>query len=563
MRRHSSSPAWFQRRRQCAFLLAACQPLGVPPAHAGGFVTAKAPIIPSRPAASFTTPPASVFNNAAFTDLLLVGPVNNDLIRTPSTLDPISTVSGNNYHDETDLMIRGRNGLNTVFTRTYNSQPSASAKLGDLGYGWVHSYGMRLVSNDFGNCPNCTSAQAPENGNGLTSSISYTDERGGDHNYLVTEDAAHSVTAPQGEFDSLAFNTPASGQHTLTFRNGAQYVFESEAGVDLRVTPAKTARLTAIKNAWGDVLNLVYDTSAWPGRLTGVADNLGITGRSGLTFTYHADGRLKDVADWSGRSWSFTYNANNELTSRSNPLAETRAYTYHPKHLLHEVIQPLARDGQAVKTVFTYYENARGYTQTDGLGQGDTLDYDLFRKSTRVTDSLGRSRDYHYDENGRMTRLTEPDGGILLFDNQGDAIRSKKYDALGYATTYSYRADKAFTGVSDSFGNVTRERDALGNNIDTTYGALDQIASVTDKRGTVSTTAYATATTATASTCGDYTQRPRETRISTLNGSADVLLASQCWNPDATLSTSRQYLDASRYRETQFTYEAGTSGLNV
>ena len=61
-----------------------------------------------------------------------------------------------------------------------------------------------------------------------------------------------------------------------------------------------------------------------------------------------------------------------------------------------------------------------------------------------------------------MTKLIEPDGGVLLFENQNDAIRSKKYDALGYATTYSYRNDKAFTGVSDANGNVTREQDALG-----------------------------------------------------------------------------------------------------
>jgi len=27
-------------------------------------------------------------------------------------------------------------------------------------------------------------------------------------------------------------------------------------------------------------------------------------------------------------------------------------------------------------------------------------------------------------------RLAEPDGGVLLFENQGDAIRSKKYDAM-------------------------------------------------------------------------------------------------------------------------------------
>lgn len=47
-----------------------------------------------------------------------------------------------------------------------------------------------------------------------------------------------------------------------------------------------------------------------------------------------------------------------------------------------------------------------------------------------------------------MTKLIEPDGGVLLFENQNDAIRSKKYDALGYATTYSYRNDKVLRQVT-------------------------------------------------------------------------------------------------------------------
>lgn len=46
------------------------------------------------------------------------------------------------------------------------------------------------------------------------------------------------------------------------------------------------------------------------------------------------------------------------------------------------------------------------------LNRGDTLDYDLYRKSTRVTDAKGYVREYFYDDNGRMTRLTEPDGGV-------------------------------------------------------------------------------------------------------------------------------------------------------
>ena len=92
------------------------------------------------------------FNNATMTNQNTISQSNNNLIQTPSTADPVSTVTGNNYHDETDFVIKGRAGLNYAFTRTYNSTPSAAALDAWLGYGWVHSYAMRLKSNDYGAC---------------------------------------------------------------------------------------------------------------------------------------------------------------------------------------------------------------------------------------------------------------------------------------------------------------------------------------------------------------------------------------------------------------------------
>lgn len=541
-------------RRPLARLLLCFVTVGaVSPSWAGGYVTASAPIVPSMPVINYTTPPATFFNNTSFTDLVLVAPVHNDPIRTPSTVDPVSTVSGNNYHDETDFVIRGRNGLNTVFTRTFNSIPTATQLDRGMGYGWTHSYLMRLKSNDFGDCPNCTTAQKAENGNGKTSSISYTDERGGEQSYLVNE-SSYAVSPPKGVYDTLTLDSPSAGQHTLAFRNGVKYIFETPTGT-LKTTPGVVARLKFIDNAWGDRLTLAYDGNS---RLSAVTDNLSIAGRSGITFTYHADGRLKDVSDWTGRKWSYTYDTSGNLKTMTNPLAGVLTYGYEAKHLLATIAKPLQRDGKTVQTTFKYYENGRTFNYTNALGDTESLDYDLFRKSTRVTDPRGGEREYHYDANGRMTKLIEPDGAVLLFENQDDNIRSKKYDALGYTTTYSYRGDKAFTGTSDSYGNVTREQDALGRNTDTTYGPLDQIATVTDKRGTVSTTTYASST----SGC-DYTNRPKETRLSALAGNTNVLLASQCWNSNGTLASSRQYLDASRYRETRLTYEAASNGLNV
>jgi YD repeat-containing protein len=542
------------RRSLSAFTLACFALTSIGPALAGGYVDGTVVLNPAKAINTGAVSVTPTFNNDQFNDRLLVGTINNDPMRTPSTADPVSTVSGNNYHDETDFVIRGRNGLNTVFTRTYNSAPSSTNADRGLGYGWTHSYLMRLKSNDFGDCPNCTSAQKPENANGKTSSITYTDERGGEQNFLINE-TSFAVTAPKGVYDTLTLDSPSAGQHTLTFRNGVKYIFETPSGT-LKTTPNVIARLKYIDNAWGDRLTLSYDVN---GRLRTVADNLGISGRTGITLTYDANGRLKDVTDWTGRKWSYSYDASGNLQTLTNPLPQVLTYGYDaPKHLLTSIAKPLQRDGKTVQTKFKYYENGRTFQQTNSFDVGDTLDYDLYRKSTRVTDARGYVREYFYDDNGRMTKLVEPDGGVLLFENQGDAIRNKKYDALGYATTYSYRADKAFTGTSDAFGNVTREQDAINRTVDMTYGPLDQVATTKDKRGTTSTTTFGTA----ISGC-DYTNRPKETRISALSGSTNVLLSSLCWNSNATLNHARQYLDASRYRETRLTYEPGSNGLNV
>ncbi|HEB55354.1 MAG TPA: hypothetical protein ENI98_03415, partial [Gammaproteobacteria bacterium] len=261
-----------------------------------------------------------LFDNRVFTDKNLVAVTNNDLIRTPSTADPISTVTGNMYHDETDISIKGR-GLDYAFTRSYNSAPARADKDGSLGFGWTHSYNMSLRANDYGDCPNCAqgtgAGQAPENGNGITSSITYIDERGGEHTYLLNADgsATRAVAGnPPGEFNTLQLDIPAAGQYTLEFRNGVKYVFDGPAS--LKTTPAQTARLAYIEDAYNNRLNLSYDAN---GRLSSVVDNLGISGRTGLNFSYiGTNPHIQSISDWSGRTWQYGYDAAGNLTTVTN-----------------------------------------------------------------------------------------------------------------------------------------------------------------------------------------------------------------------------------------------------
>ena len=532
-------------------------------AAGGGYVTATTAINPANPVLS------ADFKNANFTDASTVAVTNNDLIRTPSTNDPASTVTGNNYHDETDIVIKGR-GINYGLTRTYNSAPSSSDLDGPFGFGWSHSYGMHLTSNDYGNCPNCkpgtstAAGYALENGNGKTASITYVDERGGEHNYLVNESTL-ALTPPQGEFDTLAVNVPVLGQYTLTFRNGTKYVFADVSygpASDLRRVPGKTARLVSIQDPYGNALNFGYDASTAGGKLISVSDNLAIAERTGLTFSYSPDsGRIKSVSDWTGRSWQYAYAPAGNLISVTNPLAQKFTYGYElNSHNLTDVTLPLARDGKPVKTSYSYYQNGRTYSDGNGLGQIETLDYDLFRKKTRVTDPRGQVREFNYDPNGALIKLIEPDGAILQFTNSPDSLRASKVDGNGYRTDISYRNDRTFATVSDTGGNVTRERNALAQDLDRSYGVFDQLATEKDRRGTTTTISYYTA----AGVCA-VIGKPKDITFSTLNGVPNVKQKSYCWNADATLQSSTEYLDTSgaRKRITSYAYEAGSSGLNV
>ena len=177
----------------------------------GGYIDSNSALKKSGEPNSVAALTSPVYNSAIFSDVNLISQVNNDRIVTPSTSDPVSTVTGNNYHDETDIVIKGR-GLNIALTRTYNSAPVSTGSNGPLGYGWTHSYNMRLRSNDYGSCPSCPpgtgQGERTENGDGITSSITYFDERGGEHNYLVS---GGTISPPRGEFDKLVLNDSSSG----------------------------------------------------------------------------------------------------------------------------------------------------------------------------------------------------------------------------------------------------------------------------------------------------------------------------------------------------------------
>lgn len=514
------------------------------------------------------------FNNEAFTDQNLVSIANNDVIRTPSTIDPVATATGNMYHDETDLVIPGK-GLPYAFTRTYNSNQTSTDGPGSanpnylpFSRGWTHSYNMKLVANDYGRFPNYGADLAPENANNLTSSISYVDERGGESNYLLSDASNTSQpTSPRAGFDDLVLDSPSAGLHSITFNNGVIYTFDSLGG-DIRV-PGTVAVLSQIKDPVGNELNFAYTN----GQLTSITDNIGQTQRTGLTLTYYSSGvnasRLETVADWTGRVWEYRY-TNGQLSEVLNPLNESMTYTYAhdpvtDTDLLSEIIHPQSRGGQQRSMLFNYYENGRAYNYTDQLGNEESLIYDLFRRRTRVTNPRGFVTEHHYDENGALVKLKEPDNGLLLFENNEDGLRYLKYNALGHATRYSYHTSKEVTGIaSDTQGQVTREQDALGHTIDTDYGIFNQPTVIKDKNGNTFTTEYYTASDPqTDAVIGRPHRRLAQT--ATVNGvtHSNVVLEEYTYFPDGNFKQRIQHIDPAqptKKRITDYVYTYAADG---
>nr|NJM03312.1 hypothetical protein [Desulfobacula sp.] len=108
-------------------------------------------------------------------------------------------------------------------------------------------------------------------------------------------------------------------------------------------------------------------------------------------------------------------------------------------------------------------------------------------------------------------KLKEPDGGILLFENNADGLRNQKMDALGYTTNYSYQTDRSLgsTSASDTFGNVTLERDPLNYDVEYDYGLFGQITRVRDKNGNERFYTYYASTIPGTGACAAGLKKPR------------------------------------------------------
>ena len=391
--------------------------------------------------------------------------------------DPVNTATGNYIYQSRDLELPGI-GMPLRFDRAYNSREATNpgAAGAPLGYGWTHSYHVRLAE-DAGGSVTITW------GDGQTETFS--------------PDGSGGYTPQYGVFDTLADS--GDGTFSLEKRDRTVYDFDS------------TGRLSAVTDKNGNRIDLGYTGND----LTDLTDTAGRI----VTLDYDASGRITQITDPIGRTVQFGYDTNGDLISAIDPNGNTTQYTYDDIHQILSVVDPRGHafvnntydadrrvvtyqtDAKGGATNFEYQELDRITTVTDAEGNVLVHQHDELLRLVREVDARGGVALYEYDALGNRVQVTDKNGNITRYDYDNRGNVTRKTDALGNITAISYDADDNPLSRTDALGrvtefsydangNLTQTTDALGNVSSITYLANGLPETVTDPNGNITTNVY-------------------------------------------------------------------------
>jgi RHS repeat-associated protein len=341
--------------------------------------------------------------------------------------DPVNTLTGAFENQETDVSLPGT-GIPFTFTRSYTS---ADATVGRLGQGWTDSLSASLAVQ----------------GNGDV--LVHAED--GQQVYFTKQGDGSFV----GAAGALATLSAVGGNYQLVRNDQVTYTFDAQG------------RLTALKDRDNQGLTLAYNGS---NQLSTVTDAVGRQ----VTFTFTGN-VLTQLALPGGRTVSYGYTGG-LLTSVTDLRGKVTTYTYDAGNRLANIVDPL---GHAL-VQNTYDGNGRVTLQKDALNNATTFAWDDTTQTATVTDARSNVWKDIYQN------------GVLF----------KRIDAQSNATQFGFDSSLNETSVTGPDGNqVTLGYDSKGNlssansaalnaTKSVTYNARNDIATITDARGKVTSYGY-------------------------------------------------------------------------
>ncbi len=413
---------------------------------------------------SSTTPD---FNTSSST-IINSGVGNGISTYSTTAFDPVNMVTGNMYHDETDISLAAR-GLPILFKRTYNSRTPED---GPLGWGWTHSFNQFLKFSDTDSSGKAdtvvwTNGTGSQKFIGLSAAISSV---GGVLN--ITTD---KVTIPEGFYFQLQrpYSGGAAQEIEIREKSGMSYRFQPVNGNN-----GDIAKLTRITDRNGQSIQMEY-----------VGNNLSTVmdpDNRSLSFAYYGgtDHIHTITQDWDNTVYEYFYDGVGNLTAYRNPLDRSKgidssSYDYYSDLDGHNLNHRLKSYGYAngSQMTFEYYVNGKAFRHYNAEGETATFSYNDFRREATTMDELGRLQRYIFNENGLPLEITDTLGGKELYayeDPNDPMLRTSVIDAMGYETNYSYDTDGNLTSqtlpsgatVSFSYHNNFGEPQLIKNALD-------------------------------------------------------------------------------------------------
>ncbi|MHC1725921.1 MAG: RHS repeat-associated core domain-containing protein [Syntrophobacteraceae bacterium] len=367
----------------------------------------------------------------------------------------VNMVNMNFYMADTPLWYSSPVGPSVSIALSYNSQSSTTYHE-PFGNKWQFNYSSYLVVDPGGT----VTIFMPDG-----SIDSYIPDGGG--GYLH----------PYQVFNKL--KKIAENHFELRFSDDTVHVYKIPSG-----TASMQPFLTQVRDAHGKSLNFGYNGSV---QLTKITDAMGKV----TSLTYNPQGLVSKVSDPFGRSADFLYDANRNLIQITDMGGYWSKLSYDADVYL------------------TGLENSRGkwgfYTETaDGINNGSTrypepgglmwADYRI-----TVTDPLGNRQEYYYEGYSGYSWYISPRDYVPYVDQSANNYRNApktRYDFvdLSQNTEISYITEPEGGTVwyeYDGNGNRSRIQDANYNTTTLAYNYLGRVASITDPKGVVTELLYA------------------------------------------------------------------------
>jgi RHS repeat-associated protein len=233
-------------------------------------------------------------------------------------------------------------------------------------------------------------------------------------------DKLTSLTDANGNSTSYHYDTLGRLlSETDALGNTTSYAYDSKGNLSAR-TDANGATIKYTYDGLGRLLKKTYpDTTEESYTYDAKGSILTATNRNvSYTFTYDAAGKIKSVADSTGKVISYEYDALGNKTKMISPEGKSISYTYDTANRLTAILN----------------------------GGTFTFGYDSIGRRTKLSYSNGDTATYSYDKQGRLTNLVHKNAAGAVIASNGYAL-DKIGNRLGNTTqdrTISYQYDAIY-----------------------------------------------------------------------------------------------------------------------